>query len=312
MSTDATLSIEQTVRSFPRYNGDPEPGYVIDFLGTRTRAEFVRGLKGGNVEDYPLPANFHATALEWAGALAAVNEAVDQVCAVELGAGWAPWLVSVARAAKLRGIDKLRLVGVEGSKKHCEFMAAHFRDNGVDPLEHRLLHGVVGPRDGTAEFPVLADPSIDWGTAALLETPSGVGTGLRRRVRRLRSLLGGRADKSATEILPCFSIPTLLAPFHQVDLMHIDIQGHEFVVISAARQVMRQKVKRLVVGTHGRAIEQLLLDCMSADGWLLEAEESCLFRQSDNRMVLERDGCQIWKNPALVAAAALRSGLKAA
>ena len=293
---EATLDIQDTLRSFPRYIGEPVPGYVIDFLGTRTRAEFVRGLQGGTVEDYPLPANFHATALEWAGALAAVREATDEICAFELGAGWAPWLVSVARAAHLRGIHKVRLVGVEGSKKHCDFMAAHFRDNGLEPAEHTLLHGIVGPQDGTAEFPLLADPSHDWGTAAIFAA-AGVGSGLRRRLRPLRTLLGRRGEKTATETLPCYSIPKLLAPFHQVDLVHVDIQGHEHVVISAARQQLKQRVKRLVIGTHGRAIEEQLLNTLSADGWLLEAEESCLYQQAGERMALSRDGCQVWKNP---------------
>lgn len=102
--------------------------------------------------------------------------------------------------------------------------------------------------------------------------------------------------------MPCYSIPTLLAPFRQVDLIHVDIQGHEREVISAARQTLTQKVKRLVIGTHGRAIEEQLLDTLSADGWLLEADESCLYRQTGDRITLSRDGCQVWKNPALATA----------
>lgn len=308
MLNDAALDIEGTIRSFPRYTGEPVPGYVIDFLGTRTRAEFVRGLQGGTVEDYPLPANFHATALEWAGTLAAVREATDQLCALELGAGWAPWLVSVARAATLRGIARLRLIGVEGSKQHCEYMTAHFRDNGLDPQAHTLLHGVVGPQDGAAEFPVLSDPSVDWGTAAILPASTGVATGVRRTLRPLRALIGRRpAATPATESLLCYSIPTLLANCPQVDLVHIDIQGHEYAVISAAREALQQKAKRLVIGTHGRLIEEQLLNAMSADGWLLEAEESCRYRQSGERMILERDGCQVWKNLALATAAGSHS-----
>ncbi|HQU42516.1 MAG TPA: hypothetical protein PK867_06870 [Pirellulales bacterium] len=297
MSEDTVLHIEDTIKAFPQYRGLPEPCYVIDFLGTRTRAEYVRGLHGGTVEAYPLPANFHATALEWAGALAAVHEAADELCVVELGAGWAPWLVATARAARLRGINHVRLTGVEGSKKHCEYMSSHFRDNGLDPAEHTLLHGVVGPRDGTAEFPVLADPSLDWGTPAIFAAPDG---GVARRLRRWAATAFGRraGPRAATERLPCYSIGTVLKPFRVIDLLHIDIQGHEHVVMAAARLVLQQKVKRTVVGTHGRAIEQQLLDMMSADGWLLEAEETCLFRQSNGGVHLVRDGCQVWKNPA--------------
>jgi hypothetical protein len=102
-----------------------------------------------------------------------------------------------------------------------------------------------------------------------------------------------------TERLRCYSIGTLLRPFEFVDLVHIDIQGHEYVVLAAARDVLKKKVKRIVVGTHGREIEERLFEEMSTAGWLLEAEESCLYRQLSGRMSLWRDGCQVWRNPDL-------------
>lgn len=306
MPAYGSLDVEGIIRSFPRYQGPSLPDRVIDFLGTKTRTSYLGGLQGGQVEDYPLPMNFHATALEWAGALAAVVDARQELVALELGAGWAPWLVSVARAAQLRKIGKVRLVGVEGSKTHLAYMQDHFRDNDLNPDDHTLLAGVVGPRDGTAEFPVLANPAIDWGNAAVLAP-----TGQNRCVRRLRRVAGaGRrtlrglmtarpAPAASTERLPCYSIDSLLRPFGVVDLVHVDIQGHEYEVLAAGRQALRQKVKRIVVGTHSRSIEQQLLDELSANGWLLEGEEACLFRQSKGGMALFRDGCQVWKNTRL-------------
>src|SRR6185437_7591258 len=118
MPAHPSFDVEGIIRSFPRYQGPSLPDRVIDFLGTKTRTSYLCGLPGGQVEDYPLPMNFHATALEWAGALSAVVEAKNELVALELGAGWAPWLVSVARAGQVRGIGKIRLVGVEGSKTH--------------------------------------------------------------------------------------------------------------------------------------------------------------------------------------------------
>lgn len=308
MASPPLFDIEATIKSFGRYAGPPSADHVTDFLGTRTRTCYVQGLQGGTVEDYPIPTNFHATALEWAGVLAAVDEAADPLIAVELGAGWAPWLVSVACAARQRGLKNVRLVGVEGSKKHCDFMHWHFRDNGLDPADHTLLHGVVGPSDGTAEFPLLADPSVDWGTPAILSMPAAGGPA---QLRRLAAAVAQRlrwfrrsAQAVSTERLPCYSIDTLLAPLGMVDLVHIDIQGHEHVVMAAGQQALKQKVRRVVVGTHGRAIEQQLLDEMSAAGWLLEAEETCLYRQTSGCMALVRDGCQIWRNPNLASRAA--------
>ena len=304
MQDHALLDIEATIKSFPCYDGPASADHVLDFLGTRTRTCYVHGLVGGTVEGYPLPMNFHATALEWAGALAAVNDATDQLIAVELGAGWAPWLVAVACAARLRGVEDIRLVGVEGSKKHCEYMQSHFRDNGLDPDDHTLLHGVVGASDGVAEFPLLADPSFDWGTPAILSTTGGRSALRRMASAVVRRSLDRRSVAARTERVPCYSIKAILAPFHKVDLVHIDIQGHEQVVIAAGRNVLKQKAKRVVVGTHGRAIEQQLFDTMVADGWLLEGEESCRYRQSNGAMTLVRDGCQVWRNPTLANRAA--------
>src|SRR6516162_3656534 len=149
------LSDEEVIKSFPCHEGAGIPGYFVDFLGVKTRTSYIRELpkEGGRVESYPIPSSFHATAIEWAGVLRAVLEADKEIVAVELGAGWAPWLVTVARAASLRGIDSVRLVGVEGCEGHLAFMVNHFSDNGFDPRDHTLLHWIVGTTDGVAAFP---------------------------------------------------------------------------------------------------------------------------------------------------------------
>jgi hypothetical protein len=104
----------------------------------------------------------------------------------------------------------------------------------------------------------------------------------------------------------------LLKSFRLVDLVHIDIQGHEYLVVASARQTLKHKVKRVVVGTHSRSIEQQLFEEMSQSGWLLEAEESCLYQQLHGKLSLLRDGCQVWRNPDLSAAAAKRDARRAA
>jgi FkbM family methyltransferase len=284
---------------------------VIDFLGTRTRTSTLSVLppEGGIVEEYPIPGNFHATAREWAGALRAVLAASTELVVVELGAGWGPWLISLAFAARQRGILKLRLVAVEGSEEHFAYLATHFRDNGLDPEEHTLLHGVVGEADGVADFPILADPAAAWGDAAIFA--NGSRSRLRQLCRTGYHLLraAGRAwrKKAAkgpplTRRVPCFSLATLLGPLPTVDLVHVDIQGHEYKVLASARKVLSARVKRIVIGTHGRAIEQQLLDELGSQGWILEADESCQYRQKGRLIFLYHDGCQVWRNPALLAA----------
>jgi FkbM family methyltransferase len=283
-----TPADEQVIRGFPRYQGPGTPGFVTDFIGMKTRVSYFRHMADhdGQVLGYPIPGDVHYSGLEWAGTLRAVREAVGELVVCELGAGWGPWLVSSVLAGRAHGLTRFRLVGVEGSRHHYEYMLTHFRDNGLDPAAHTLLYGVVGPRDGQAEFPVLDDPQGNWGAAAV-HTPGTAPSHVTR-----------------TERLRAYSIDTLLTPFARVDLIHIDIQGHEAEVVSAARHVLARKVRRLVIGTHSRAIEQQLFDELGAAGWRLEAEEPTVVRQLGGGPDLFIDGCQVWQNPAVGSAVA--------
>jgi hypothetical protein len=297
----ATIPDEDVVRSFPLYRGPVEPGFVIDFLGTRTRSAFCGYLPAaGHVEGYPIPMNWHATMLEWAGTLRAVLEAGREVVAVELGAGWAPWLVAVAHAARHRGVAGLRLVGVEGSVKHCGFMRQHFLDNGLAPEEHALLHGVVGTQDGVAHFPEFGG-SVEYGGVAVFRRASGLRRLYRLCKRAARRLLGRRAAV-VYEPVPSYSLQTLLAPYPRIDLVHIDIQGHEHEVVTSAAAVLDGKVRRMVIGTHGRQIERDLKRDLAARGWVLEGDEEALYKWIKGREGLLRDGCQVWRNPQVKAA----------
>lgn len=303
---------EQVISSFPAYQGSGTKGFITNFLGVKTRTQFHNMFPGwdGLVESVPLPANCHATSLEWAGALRAVLEANERLVAVELGAGWAPWLVSLATAAQQRGVRQVHLVGVEGSQSHFDFMRTHFLDNELDPDQHQLLHAVVGKVDGQAQFPVLPDPSVHWGTAAIYSDSANVpSTALGKAMRRLRTwaspkrrfsrnshIPGTPPCDKAVEHVDCYSLNTLLRPLAAVDLLHVDIQGAEADVLLSAERAIRSKVKRIVVGTHGRDIEMQLLNGLARQGWLLEADEACVYVQQGTEMTLLRDGCQVWKN----------------
>ena len=330
MSTITTtrLSDEEVIKSFPCYEGAGIAGYFIDFLGVKTRTTYISELpqEGGRVEGYPIPSSFHATAIEWAGVLRAVLEAEREIVAVELGAGWAPWLVTVARAAALRGIDSVQLIGVEGCETHCSYMATHMKDNGLDPEDHTLLHGVVGTSDGIANFP--ADGSAGYGARAVLpgnrEASPTIGHRTALLVRRLgghvlramktgaRSIRhgghaphpihkgsnGATSDQKTNRQVQCYSIATLIRPFAKVDLVHVDIQGDEYNVISSSKKILKEKVKRLVIGTHSRVIEQQLLEELTLPDWELESEEACFFKQFLGVSLPVRDGCQVWRNRA--------------
>jgi hypothetical protein len=94
-----------TFSGFTPCTATGEPGFFFDFLGTKTRIDYLPESchwLSGKVFEFPRPG---ATILheyeEWQGVMAAVKEAKDSFVCAELGAGWGPWLVSSAFAPLL-------------------------------------------------------------------------------------------------------------------------------------------------------------------------------------------------------------------
>ena len=268
----------------------PVADSFVDFVGTATRVRYLDGSlqwRAGLVEDsVPRPSapSLHGTA-EWVGGLRSVLEARDSLTVIELGAGWAPWLVAMHHAARLRGIERFDLTGVEGSADHAAFMRDHFISNGLDPDAHRLLHAVVGAEDGEAHFPRLHVAADDYGANAVFDPSEGEAALTRGELETVR----------------CIALNTLLADKTRVDLLHIDIQGHEVVVIESALDALNARVRRMVVGTHSRAIEGRMFEIMSANGWSCEAEIACRMRgiPGGTGVYLAVDGEQVWRNDRL-------------
>lgn len=271
------------VARFAVCDGRGEEGFWVDFLGVRTRCAYLPqdfARFSGQVLAPPdqRSEDIHDLA-EWIVLLKAVDEAEKRgrFAVAELGAGWGPWLVAGARAAAIIGIKDVELFGVEGSREHVSFLHQHFRDNGIDPDAHRIVHGVVGTSDGVAHFPRLPNPAEDWGAKALFDSDAA----------------------AETEEVPCFSIDSLLQQHDTIDLLHCDIQGVEGEALPAAARALKNGVRRIVVGTHSREVEGRLIDFFAGDGWVCEHEACCKFLQSHaGTMDLIVDGCQIWRNRA--------------
>ena len=273
--------------AFPAYAGPGAEGFFTDFIGTRTRCSFLpRDYAGasGIVEGPPGTERFGVhEAAEWEGALRSVLEARFRFVAVELGAGWGPWLVAGALAAQRLGIREIHLAGVEAASSHYGFMLQHFRDNGIDPAAHLLLHAAAGAQDGVARFPKLDAPSEVWGGQA--------------------SYGEGAAPEGFDEV-PSVSVATLLSKLPMVDLLHSDVQGAEGDVLTAAGDALSERVRRIVVGTHGRGIESRLMEFFGTTNWVLEHETPCRIAQGPTGSLdLAADGVQVWRNARLSPAA---------
>ena len=69
--------------------------------------------------------------------------------------------------------------------------------------------------------------------------------------------------------------------------------------IESCLDTINEKIAYLMIGTHGRGIEERLFETLTQAGWSLEVERPSFFGIRDAKPVLEVDGVQGWRNPAL-------------
>jgi FkbM family methyltransferase len=260
--------------SFSAYNGPGAPGFITDFLGVKTRVAFLPApyqTLDGMVCGYPpFPEILHETE-EWLGGIRSVLEARWRFVVLELGAGWAPWLVALGTAARRRKIRKLDLVAVEASAPHCVFIEQHAADNGMTEAVV-IHHAAVGVSDGTVRFKKVERASEDYGAESVRKDAEAAFETVEVKQMSLAGLLRGRAF---------------------VDLIHCDIQGLEADVFEATIGAIDSKVHRVVIGTHSNGIHERLARLFDRPNWLFEFERQSTFDEAGR---LLRDGVQVWRN----------------
>ena len=245
----------------------PDPGFITDFLGVRTRTSFLYDAAkplDGQVLGIPVPGDFHAEAVEWVGAMKTVLTAVDRYIAMEWGAGWAPWLVAGAKAAQSRGIEDIKLYAVEADPMHFQAIRQHFTDNGLAANDHVLLQAAVGAEAGTVQWPDEPDARNQWGARPVRDASDDDIDYLSNRVGRFVTVQLLEARK-------------LLLREPAWDMLHIDIQGWEGEVCRSCIDVLGERVKWVVIGVHSRILDAELLQLFHGAGWVLEHEKPTRF-----------------------------------
>ena len=175
---------------------------------------------------------------------------------IELGAGYGPWMVTAASAWRSLVDKPVRLVGVEMVPHHFEWLHQHFRNNGIDPAEQKIIQAAVSDTKGEATYMAEPDLRMDFGQHLIA----------RGLARRGASTPGPERLHEPVRV-PCVTLPDLLSDLDDVDLIHIDIQGEEARVLRHAAPQLNEKVTRLIVATHSRTIHAALRRQMSTAGW---------------------------------------------
>jgi len=248
---------------------------------------------------FPVPDDgFHAEAIEYVALTDALNRSLgrDSFCAVEIGAGWAPWITAAGVIARRRGIKKISLIGVEASSRRFALMCRHLETNGLRPpgatgedAQHenvfsRLFSGAIWTHDGVIWFP--ESDVADMGAAA--STSNDV-----------TDYRGAKSDHKST---PCRKLETLLQDLGAVDFMHIDIQGAELELLLDQIEWVSRNVRTMMIATHSRTIEGKLIELLFDHGWQLHREKPCRVDWHKNCSLVGRtiaDGSQYWINEKL-------------
>ena len=290
--SDADLRI---FAGFRNPNAKAEPGFVVDFLGGRTRVtslwDDARKLDG-RLLDLPVPADYHAEAAEWVGLLKTVQSAGARWAGMELGAGFGPWIVAGANAARLKGITDIRLCAVEADAGHFELLRRHVQDNGFAAESQRLFHAAVGVAPGTAFWPVTEDAREDWGSRPMQAHAPGTAA---------TDHLGRTWVKTVP--VQILAMSDLVEAEPRWDMVHIDVQGHEVEICRSCIEELNRRVHWLIVGTHSRKLDGDMIELMRSAGWLLENEKPSKFHFLPEAPTLEAmthvDGVQVWRNPRM-------------
>lgn len=271
------------------------PGVLLDAAGVRTRRAFRGGPAGApGVVHRRAPAD----SWEWIPLVWAVLTARERMVAVELGAGWGPWISRCHVLARRLG-RPCRIYGVEAEPAHFAQMQRHMADNAIPEEDRVLRRALVAERPGLALFPVTDTPEQSWGLrqagragTARAAVLAGAGAepveGEPGRFRLPKSPHRYRLEETVT-------LSDLLAEEPRIDFMHVDIQGAEERVLPAEADLLNARLRVLAVGTHSPAIEARIRDCFTANGWICH-HDTGQHTRPDGRLA---DGHQVWRNPRL-------------
>jgi len=283
------------------YTGPPEAGFRTDFLGIRTRCEFLSGAALAAVQVHT--ADPHEEYLEWTDLLESILAARGHYTMMELGAGYGRWAVRAAALVRQLRPMPFHLVAVEAEPRHYRWLRQHMADNQIDTASSTLLQGVVSDHRENVLFYVASpagevNEAASWYGQAIAKSYEAVDAMPTdayedREVFQLRS--GWKSVK-----VPSFLLADILPETNRIDLIDMDVQGEELKVITSSIEELDRRVARLHIGTHSPEIEQGLRELLRQRGWQCAADYAG-GQTNDTPWgpVAFVDGVQSWINPRL-------------
>jgi len=294
--TESDMEFIRRLRAPHPVSGD---SHMTDFFGMKvdTASEpTVASRLGTAIDQPPFPTDgWLAEGAEYAGLALALRHAQGQFVALELGAGFGPWMTLSAICARRLGLDPILIAGVEADPARFLSMRRHLEMNGLLPPHA----GTSGSFEGITWD---LRQAIVWNhdTGAFWPRGAAGDAGLRAAASDDRSGLDYRGYALQAAPMASVSLRGLLSDLPVVDFLHVDIQGSEYEVLRSAVEPLGQRVKFMMVACHSRLLEGQVMELMFRHGWLLERETPCNIAPAPNPPTLEAltfmDSSQVWRN----------------
>lgn len=271
--------------------GQVPPGYLVDFIGTLTDAEFrvSSGVEpatvGGRYVETKAPTI--ADGEEWFEAVnwfEAARAARERYVMVTLGACYGAQAVGSYRALQLVNAMPYRLVAVEPEPDNYQWVKRHMRDNGIDPDLQWLVKTAIGASNDPVFFPV---GSPGTGAQNCIATNDEIARKvyvqeikqsgkieqalenliLHNTTGMTKDLVPGRNFMAEIKVMSAVTLQDILSPFDVVDYVEFDIQQSEIVVFPPYIDLLKKRVRRIHIGTHGVDVHRELHGLFAKHGW---------------------------------------------
>lgn len=274
------------------FRGKTQPGFLIDFLGIRTRfkfrAEWLNLFQMQTSElietSFPTPENsgeFWFEALNW---FESARVAKDNYVMFSLGAHFGYQAVGAAVALRRTNPMPFKLVCVEPEPTQIEWIKEHMQDNDIEPRDYWIVPLVLNSTVNPVFFPVGAPGSGAQNSFSTNEEiarknyvkeivkKGDVNEALENLIMKYstsinKTLIPGTDMIGEIKILSATTLSMLLGPFDYVDFIESDIQESEKLVFPECIEVLTEKVKRISIGTHGKENHKDLVKLFKKARW---------------------------------------------
>jgi hypothetical protein len=274
-------------------SGTIPPAFTLDFLGTLTAKEFLvwghhpAYVDGGQIT-LQLPrledgenGEFWFEAIDW---ILSVKEAREKFVMITLGALYGYQAVGCSRALQHLNPMPSKLVAVEPIPENVAWTKRHMRDNGIDPDDHWIIQAVVSDCNDPVFFPVGspglgAQDCIATNEAAARQQyvdeiiknghiEAALGNLILKNTTGIqKDIIAGAGSFGEIKLVSAITLADILGPLERVDLLEADIQQSEIIVFPPFRHLLKKKVHRIHLGTHGRDVHEHLHRMFADDGW---------------------------------------------